>query len=73
MKSVRRFYADIICFKGTWLPSESDKDFSLWAKMKKGPKIPLLWFLLGMGLNEKYILNSVSKPMNLLESFTKKN
>nr|WNK75874.1 beta subunit of RNA polymerase fragment a [Scenedesmaceae sp. YH-2023b] len=67
----RRFYADIICLKGTWLRIESDKDFSLWAKMKKGPKIPLLWFLLGMGLSEKYILNSVSKPMNLLESFTK--
>ena len=61
--SFRRFYADIICFKGTWLRIESDKDFSLWAKMKKGPKIPLLWFLLGMGLSENSILNSVSKPM----------
>ncbi len=69
--SFRRFYADIICLKGTWLRIECDKDFSMWAKMKKGPKIPLLWFLLGMGLNEKYILNSVHKPMNLLESFTK--
>jgi DNA-directed RNA polymerase beta subunit len=69
--SFRRFYADIICLKGTWLRLESDKDFSLWAKMKKGPKIPLLWFLLGMGLSEKFIFNSVSKPMNLLESFTK--
>lgn len=69
--SFRRFYADIICLKGTWLRIECDKDFSMWAKMKKGPKIPLLWFLLGMGLSEKYILNSVSKPMYLLESFTK--
>nr|WVD55638.1 beta subunit of RNA polymerase a [Tetradesmus reginae] len=67
----RRFYADIICLKGTWLRIECDKDFSMWAKMKKGPKIPLLWFLLGMGLSEKYILNSVYKPMNLLQSFTK--
>lgn len=66
-----RFYADIICSKGTWLRLETDKDFSMWAKMKKGPKIPLLWFLLGMGLSEKYILNSVSKPTNLFESFTK--
>lgn len=66
-----RFYADIICSKGTWLRIESEKDFSMWVKMKKGPKIPLLWFLLGMGLSEKYILNSVSKPMNLFESFTK--
>nr|WVD56191.1 beta subunit of RNA polymerase a [Tetradesmus sp. JML-2023d] len=67
----RRFYADIICLKGTWLRIECDKDFSMWAKMKKGPKIPLLWFLLGMGLSEKYILNSVYKPINLLQSFTK--
>lgn len=67
----RRFYADIICLKGTWLRIESEKDFSMWAKMKKGPKIPLLWFLFGMGLSEKYILNSVSKPMNLFESFTR--
>lgn len=66
-----RFYADIICSKGTWLRLETDKDFSMWAKMKKGPKIPLLWFLLGMGLSEKYILNSVSKPTNLFESFAK--
>jgi DNA-directed RNA polymerase subunit beta len=68
-----RFYADIICSKGTWLRIESDKDFSLWAKMKKGPKIPLLWFLLGMGLSEKYLYNSVSKPTNLFESFTKES
>lgn len=67
----RRFYADIICSKGTWLRIESEKDFSMWAKMKKGPKVPLLWFLLGMGLSEKYIFNSVSKPTNLFESFTK--
>lgn len=71
LTSFGRFYADIICLKGTWLRIESEKDFTLWAKMKKGPKIPLLWFLLGMGLNEKYIFQSVSKPTQLLESFTK--
>nr|AOY35983.1 beta subunit of RNA polymerase a [Hariotina sp. MMOGRB0030F] len=69
--SFRRFYADIICSKGTWLRIECEKDFSMWAKMKKGPKVPLLWFLLGMGLTEKFIFHSVYKPMNLLESFTK--
>jgi DNA-directed RNA polymerase subunit beta len=71
MTTFCRHYADIICLKGTWLRIECDKDFSMWAKMKKGPKIPLLWFLLGMGLSEKYILQNVSKPMYLLESFTK--
>lgn len=69
--SFRRYYADIICLKGTWLRIECEKDFSMWVKMKKGPKVPLLWFLLGMGLPEKYIFNSVHKPMNLLESFIK--
>ena len=67
----RRFYADIICLKGTWLRLESEKDLTLWAKMKKGPKIPLLWFLLGMGFSENSIFQSVSKPFSLLESFTK--
>ena len=57
--------------RNVWLRIESEKDFSMWAKMKKGPKVPLLWFLLGMGLSEKYILNAVSKPTNLFESFTK--
>lgn len=67
----RRFYADIICLKGTWLRLESEKDLTVWAKMKKGPKIPLLWFLLGMGLSENLIFQSVTKPFYLLESFTK--
>lgn len=68
---LKRFYADIICVKGTWLRLELDKDFCLWGRMKKGPKIPLLWLLLGMGLNEQTIFNQVISPDLLLRSFEK--
>lgn len=68
---LKRFYADIICVKGTWLRLELDKDFCLWGRMKKGPKIPLLWLLLGMGLNEQTIFNKVISPDLLLRSFEK--
>ena len=68
---LKRFYADIICVKGTWLRLEFDKDFCLWGRMKKGPKIPLLWLLLGMGLNEQTIFNEVISPELLLRSFEK--
>jgi DNA-directed RNA polymerase beta subunit len=66
---LQRFYADIICLKGTWIRIEIDKDFCMWVRLKKGPKIPLLWFLLGMGLNEKIIFQSVISPNFLLKSF----
>ena len=68
---LKRFYADIICVKGTWLRLEMDKDFCLWGRMKKGPKIPLLWLLLGIGLNEQTIFNEVVFPDLLLKSFEK--
>nr|YP_009238022.1 RNA polymerase beta subunit [Neochloris aquatica]AMO00831.1 RNA polymerase beta subunit [Neochloris aquatica] len=66
---LQRFYADIICLKGTWVRIEIDKDFCMWVRLKKGPKIPLLWFLLGMGLNEKMIFQSVISPNFLLKNF----
>ena len=68
---LKRFYVDIICVKGTWLRLEMDKDFCLWARMKKGPKIPLLWLLLGMGLTEQIVFNEVVSPNLLLKSFSK--
>ena len=68
---LKRFYVDIICVKGTWLRLEMDKDFCLWARMKKGPKIPLLWLLLGMGLTEQIVFNEVISPNLLLKSFSK--
>jgi len=66
---LQRFYADIICLKGTWVRITIDKDFCMWVRLKKGPKIPLLWFLLGLGLNEKMIFQSVISPNFLLKSF----
>nr|YP_009237949.1 RNA polymerase beta subunit [Pseudomuriella schumacherensis]AMO01375.1 RNA polymerase beta subunit [Pseudomuriella schumacherensis] len=75
--TLRRYYADLICLKGTWLRLSIEKDFSMWAKMKKGPKIPLLWLLIAMGFNER-ILFSVSQPTlespnRLLVSFNKES
>jgi DNA-directed RNA polymerase subunit beta len=69
--TLKRFYADIICVKGTWLRLEIDKEFCLWGRMKKGPKIPLLWLLLGMGLNEQTIFGEIVSPDLLLKSFEK--
>lgn len=68
---LKRYYADIICSKGTWLRLEIDKDKCIWARMKKGPKIPILWLLIAMGLNERIIFHSVNSPKMLLESFKK--
>nr|YP_009184695.1 beta subunit of RNA polymerase [Oogamochlamys gigantea]ALO62809.1 beta subunit of RNA polymerase [Oogamochlamys gigantea] len=64
--SYKRYYADLICQRGTWLRLEMDKDKCLWAQMKKGPKIPLFWFLIGMGLTEKIIFDTISEPTRLL-------
>nr|YP_009238153.1 RNA polymerase beta subunit [Chromochloris zofingiensis]AMO01031.1 RNA polymerase beta subunit [Chromochloris zofingiensis] len=69
--TLQRYYADIICVKGTWLRLEIDKDNSIWARMKKGPKIPMLWLLIAMGLTEKLIFTSIFSPYRLLNSFNK--
>ena len=52
-----RYYADLICMRGTWLRIEMDKEKNIWAQMKKLPKIPMFWFLLAMGFSEKKILS----------------
>jgi DNA-directed RNA polymerase subunit beta len=68
----KRYYADLICLRGTWLRIEIDKDKLIWAQMKKGPKIPVLWLLVGMGLTERYILKSLNDANRLLDNFSKK-
>lgn len=68
---LKRFYADIICIKGTWLRLELDKDFCLWGRIKKGPKIPLMWLLLAMGISEQTIFSKVLSSDLLLKSFEK--
>ena len=68
---LKRFYADIICVKGTWLRLELDKDFCLWGRIKKGPKIPLIWLLLAMGMTEQTIFNKIGSSELLLKSFEK--
>nr|AMN09169.1 RNA polymerase beta subunit [Atractomorpha echinata] len=68
----KRYYADIICLRGTWLRIEIDKDKLIWAQMKKGPKIPVFWLLIGMGLSERYVLKSLTDGNRLLTNFSNK-
>ena len=65
----KRYYADLICLKGAWLRLELDKEKAIWAQMKKGPKLPLLWLLIGMGLSEKTIFLTLPNPNYLLLNF----
>jgi DNA-directed RNA polymerase subunit beta len=61
-----RYYADLICNRGTWLRIEMDRYNKIWAQMKRVPKIPMMWFLIAMGLTEKIILKKVMDSKILL-------
>jgi DNA-directed RNA polymerase subunit beta len=67
---IKRYYADLICLRGSWLRLEIDKEKRIWAQLKKGPKMPILWLLLAMGLTERVILNQIVNPDRLLANFT---
>jgi DNA-directed RNA polymerase beta subunit len=64
-----RYYADLICFRGTWLRIAVDRKNRIWAQTKRHPKIPLLWLLIGMGLTLKQISVSLSNPERVIENF----
>ncbi len=66
--SYKRYYADLICLRGTWLRLEIDKDKNIWAQTKKGPKIPVFWFLIAMGLSERVIFTSILEPNRLVQN-----
>jgi len=66
---VRRYAAEFISMRGTWLRFSIDKEKMIWAELKKTPKIPLVWFLLGMGLTEKILFQSLTQPKRLLSSY----
>nr|UZA61411.1 DNA-dependent RNA polymerase subunit beta - 1 [Chlorogonium euchlorum] len=68
----RRYYADLICMRGTWLRIEMDKEKNIWAQTKKGPKIPIYWFLLAMGLSEKTIFKCIRDSHKLLGNLENK-
>nr|QIZ74038.1 beta subunit of RNA polymerase [Chaetophoropsis cf. attenuata FACHB-2291]QJE70514.1 RpoBa [Chaetophoropsis pisiformis] len=65
----RRYAAEFISMRGTWLRLSIDKEKMLWAELKKTPKIPLIWFLLAMGLNEKILFQSLTQPKRLLANY----
>jgi DNA-directed RNA polymerase subunit beta len=69
----KRFYADLICMRGTWLRIEIDKEKNIWAQMKKGPKIPIYLFLLAMGVSEKKIFRTITEPFRLLGNLKDSN
>jgi DNA-directed RNA polymerase beta subunit len=71
-ESYKRYYVDLICMRGTWLRIEMDKEKNIWAQMKKGPKIPIFWFLLAMGLSEKKILKTITDSNKLLGNLENK-
>nr|ANQ46425.1 RNA polymerase subunit beta a [Tetrabaena socialis] len=61
-----RYYADLICNRGTWLRIEMDKNNKIWAQMKRIPKIPIMWFLIAVGLTDKIVLKSITDSKILL-------
>ncbi len=61
-----RYYADLICNRGTWLRIEMDKYNKIWAQMKRVPKIPIMWFLIALGLTDKIVLKSIMDSNILL-------
>ena len=71
VNTYRRFYCDLICMRGSWLRIEMDKEKNIWAQMKKGPKIPVYWFLLAMGLSEKVIIKSIMDPQKVFGNLEK--
>lgn len=69
----RTYYADLISYRGTWLRLETDKKKSIWARMKKTPKVSILIFLQAMGLTPQTIFQSVQYSQYLKNSFLKDN
>jgi DNA-directed RNA polymerase subunit beta len=61
-----RYYADLICNRGTWLRIEMDKYNLIWAQMKRVPKIPIMWFLIAVGFTDKIVLKNISDSKFLL-------
>ena len=68
-KKRRRYYADLISYRGTWLRLEIDKKKRIWAKMKKIPKISILLFLQSMGFTQEVIFQSFQYSEFLKKSF----
>nr|YP_003795481.1 beta subunit of RNA polymerase [Floydiella terrestris]ACZ58466.1 beta subunit of RNA polymerase [Floydiella terrestris] len=67
--NLTRYYADVISMRGNWLRLSVDSKNRFWAEMKKTPKIPLLWFLLGTGLRKETIFSKINNSSLLYDSF----
>lgn len=64
----RRYYADLISYRGTWLRLEIDKKKAIWARMKKTPKVSIVILLQAMGLPQHTIFQSIQYSHFLQES-----
>lgn len=68
INNYNRYYADLICQRGAWLRLEIDKEKNIWAQLKKGPKIPVFWLLIAMGIPEKSIFNFITESHRLVSN-----
>lgn len=64
----RRYYADLISYRGTWLRLEIDKKKAIWARMKKTPKVSIVILLQAMGLPQHTIFQSIQYSHFLQQS-----
>jgi DNA-directed RNA polymerase subunit beta len=71
------YYADFICYRGTWLRIEMDKKNKIWVKMKKIKKFSIFLLLQSFGLTQKDIYQNIKNweilHESLLEEYHPKN
>ncbi len=57
------YYADIIAEKGNWLRLEIDLKNTIWLKVKKAAKVPVLIILQALGIQGEKVLNFLQYPI----------
>ncbi len=66
-KKRKTYYADLIPDRGAWLRLEVDRKKRVWVRLKKSPKIPILFFLQAAGITEE-IMTQTTKYFYFLEN-----
>ena len=73
IKKKKKYYADLIALRGTWLRLEIDKKLRVWARMKKIPKVSALVFLQALGFTFEEIKTGIHFFEFLEDSYIKEN
>ena len=73
IKKKKKYYADLIALRGTWLRLEIDKKLRVWARMKKIPKISALVFLQALGFTFEEMKTGIHFFEFLEDSYIKEN